>query len=103
MIALGYFLQGVSSVLGILFNFFYFLVIARCVLSFVSPDPRNQLVHFVYASTEPLMMKVRRYIPQMGMMDLSPIILIAIIYFLNIFLVGSLYTYGQKILLSAGV
>ncbi|MBP9838603.1 MAG: YggT family protein [Proteobacteria bacterium] len=102
MIALGFLLQGIAAVLHILINFFYFLIIGRCILSFVSPDPRNPIVQFIYSSTEPALAKIRGYMPQVGMLDLSPIAILALIYFLDIFLVNSLNRYGQIMQISAG-
>jgi len=67
------------------------LIIARAILSWVNPDPYNAIVRFLYSATEPLLYRVRRAMPAIAAgIDLSPIIVIAGIYFLQVFLVQSL-------------
>jgi YggT family protein len=55
------------------------LIIVRAVISWVSPDPRNAIVAFVYRVTEPLLAPVRNLLPAAGGIDFSPlVVLIAI-------------------------
>lgn len=70
---------------------YFWIVIARAVLSWVSPDPFNPIVRFLYRVTEPVLRPIRRRLPtfQMGL-DLSPMLVILAIYFLQAFLVESL-------------
>jgi len=70
---------------------YFWIIIARAVLSWVSPDPFNPIVRFLYRVTEPVLRPIRRRLPtfQMGL-DLSPMIVILAIYFLQAFLVESL-------------
>lgn len=102
MILLGNLLVGIAGALSILLNFFQIILIIRCFLSFVSPDPRNPIVQFLYSSTEPMLSKVRQYVKPIGMFDLSPIIVFMLIYLVEAVLVNSLASYGKNILLSAG-
>ena len=44
MFIIGYFLQALASVLHVLFMMATIIIIARAVLSWVSPDPNNQIV-----------------------------------------------------------
>ena len=61
------------------------------VISWVNPDPYNPIVRFLYEITEPLLGRIRRFLPiSMGGLDLSPIILIVVIMFLQSFLVPTL-------------
>ena len=58
------------------------LVIARAVISWISPDPYNRIVQFIYGITEPMMRPVRQRIPLVfSGMDFTPILILAIIYF----------------------
>ena len=70
---------------------FFWMIIARAVLSWVNPDPHNPIVRFLYRFTEPVLRPIRDRIPtfQMGL-DLSPMIVLLVIYFLESFLIGSL-------------
>jgi len=90
VIYLGYFLQAVAGVLDMILFFAMIVVIARAVLSWVSPDPYNPIVRIINQLSEPLLFPIRRRVPYIGGMDLSPIILLMVIFFLQNFLVQSL-------------
>jgi YggT family protein len=64
------------------------LVIIAALVSWVSPDPRNPIVHFLYRATEPLLRPFRRILPpaRTGGIDFSPVLLILLIVFLRNFL-----------------
>jgi YggT family protein len=64
------------------------IVIIAALVSWVSPDPRNPIVRFLYAVTEPLFRPFRRLVPpsRTGGIDLSPIFVILAIYLLSRFL-----------------
>jgi YggT family protein len=95
MIIVGSFLVAVGGLLSFAINFYYWLLIARCILSFVSPDPRNPIVLFINDATEPVLSKVRSKIPPLGVFDLSPLVVLAGLMFIDSFLVGSLMRYGE--------
>jgi len=52
------------------------------------------LGRFLYAVTEPALRPIRRFIPNMGGMDISPIILFLVILFLQRLIVNILYHAG---------
>ncbi len=67
------------------------IIVIRAVLSWVNPDPYNPIVRFITQITEPVMDRVRRWIPLRGMgIDFSPMIILLAIVFLQSFLVPSL-------------
>ena len=63
------------------------LVIIAALVSWVSPDPRNQIVRFLYVTTEPLFRPFRRLLPpsRTGGLDLSPLFVILAIYLVSRF------------------
>jgi YggT family protein len=70
---------------------YFWVIIARAVLSWVNPDPFNPIVRVLYRVTEPVLRPIRHRLPTMGMgLDLSPMLVILAIYFLQSFLVESL-------------
>lgn len=84
-------LLSVAMILNLILNFYMWLIIARAILSWVNPDPRNPIVRFLYNATEPLLYRVRKLVPAFGGgIDFSPFIVILGIYFLEGFLVASL-------------
>jgi len=97
MFIFGNFLAALASVLNMLLSFYWWIIIARAVISWVNPDPYNPIVRFLYAATEPLLYRVRRLLPvNLGGIDFSPVIVIAGLYFLQIFLVGSLIDLARR-------
>jgi YggT family protein len=91
MFIIAYFLEALGEVLHIVLNTYMIVVIARAVLSWVSPDPYNPIVRFLYNVTEPVLYRIRRLLPfgSVGI-DFSPFILILAILFLDRFIVQTL-------------
>jgi YggT family protein len=95
----GYFIMAVANVLHYVLFFYMWIIIARAVLSWVSPDPYNPIVRFIYKVTEPVMYQVRSRLPvSFGGIDFAPVVVILIIYFLQIFVVNSLLRFSQTML-----
>ncbi len=80
MSLLGYLLDLVSLAIVI----YIYIIIARAIISWVSPDPYNPIVRFLYRVTEPVLRPVRERLPisQMGI-DFSPMIVILGLYVLK--------------------
>ena len=88
MSALGNLIILVANVINIGLTVYMWVIIIRALISWVSPDPYNPIVRFLYRVTEPVLRPVRRILPIGGMgIDFSPLIVILVIYFLRIFLV----------------
>jgi YggT family protein len=51
----------------------------RAILSWVSPDPYNPLVRVLNEITEPFLAPLRRVMPRIGMIDITPMIAIFIL------------------------
>jgi len=78
-------LQAVAGVVDLLLNVYMYLIIGRAIISWVNPDPYNPIVNFLYTATEPVMRIARRIIPPIGgTIDISPIIVLVLIYFIRI-------------------
>lgn len=91
MFVLANLVGAVADVLGIILQLYMWIIVARAILSWVSPDPRNPIVRFLYNATEPLLYRVRHALPVFAAgIDFSPIIVIVGIVFLQRFLVVSL-------------
>ena len=70
------------------------VVIIAVVISWVTPDPRNPIVRFLWGATEPLFRPFRRLLPpsRTGNIDLSPIFVLLIIFLLIRFLTRLAYS-----------
>ena len=92
------FIKASAQVLGIALNIYMWVIIIRALLSWVNPDPYNPIVQFLYKVTEPVLHKVRQWIPNRGMnIDLSPIIVILAIFFVQTFVVGSMLRLAMEL------
>lgn len=92
MFILGNFFKALAVVLDYTLSIFMWIIIARAVLSWVNPDPYNNIVRFINNITEPVLYQIRKRIPvNFGGLDISPVIAMLGIIFLQNFLVGSLH------------
>jgi len=98
MFALRHLLEALAYILDLGLSIYMWLIIARALLSWVNPDPFNPIVRFLYNVTEPVMGYVRRRVPIVfGGLDLSPILVLLAIVFLQKFLVASLLDLAYRI------
>jgi YggT family protein len=85
------FVLALANLINLALQAYFWIIIARAVLSWVSPDPYNPVVRLLYRLTEPVLRPIRHRLPTFAMgLDLSPMVVLLAIYFLESFLVGSL-------------
>lgn len=86
MFIAGDFLVAVARILNTLLSIYMWIVIIRALLSWVRPDPYNPIVRFINGLVDPVSYRISRIIPtRIGMVDLSPFILLLLILFLKQF------------------
>lgn len=102
MFVVANFLIAVAKVADILLTIYMYVIIGRAIISWVNPDPYNPIVRFLYRATEPLLYRVRRVLPDMGGLDLSPLVILLGIYFLQKFAISSIYEFGYRLKMSGG-
>lgn len=93
MFILGNLLHAVTSILGSLLSLYFWVLVIRVIMSWVNADPYNPIVRFFASVTDPVLYAVRRWLPfptVVGMVDLTPLLLLLFIQFLQIFAVRSL-------------
>ena len=99
MFALGYFFMAIAKLLDYVLIIFMWIVIARAILSWVSPDPFNPIVRFIHNVTEPVLYPIRTKLPlSFGGLDLSPIVIFLGIIFLRTFFVSTLMRMSAALL-----
>ncbi len=69
----------IATFIKILVNVLWFALLARVVLSWINLSPTNPLVVIINQITEPILAPIRRVLPKMGMIDLSPMVALIII------------------------
>ncbi|HEV7987241.1 MAG TPA: YggT family protein [Candidatus Binataceae bacterium] len=80
-----------AQTLSGLLQIYFWIVVIAVLLSWVQPDPYNPIVRTLYAMTEPVFDWVREHLPvYFGGLDLSPIVVIIVIQFVQRVLIMSL-------------
>jgi YggT family protein len=97
MFVFGNVILGIAKVLDVLLNIYMWVIIIRALISWVNPDPYNPIVQFLQRATEPVLRPLRKLVPphRLGI-DLSPLIAILIIMFLQYALINTLYRIGHS-------
>ena len=68
-----------ANLLQLAFLAIWLLVLGRVFLSWLDPAGRSQIGSFVVAATEPLLAPIRRVLPPMGAVDLSPLVVLIVL------------------------
>ena len=86
------FIVAVARIVDLALNIYIFIVIARALISWVSPDPYNPIVRFLHNATDPVLFRLRRMLPilQAGAFDFSPIVLLLLLSVVQQLVVGFL-------------
>jgi YggT family protein len=90
MFVAGNVLQAVAVILDYVLWLYMWVIIARALISWVNPDPWNPIVQFLQRVTEPVLYPIRRRVGFAMGVDLSPILALLVIIFLQVALVQSL-------------
>jgi YggT family protein len=98
MFVFGNFITALAKIIEIALTLYMWIIIFRAVISWVNPDPYNKLVIFLYRATEPVLRPVRRMWPLRNAgIDLSPVVVILAILFLQYFLVESITQFARNL------
>lgn len=92
-------MRAVLDVLMLALNLYWWIIIISAIMSWLVAfnviNPRNEIVgtigRMVYGLTEPALRPIRRFLPNLGGIDISPIVLLLGIYFLQRLIVIYLY------------
>ncbi len=92
------FLIAIYQVVDLILSLFVWLLIASAIMSWLFAfgvvNTRNQFVRmlaeFLYRITEPVLRPIRGFIPSIGGIDLSPIVVIIAIFFIRTLMQGYL-------------
>ena len=74
--------------IGWLLRIYGYLIIARALTSWFPDARRHPIVQLLYQITDPIMVPASRFIPRIGMIDISPMIVILILFWISRQLTG---------------
>jgi YggT family protein len=84
-------IHSLIGFIGWILNLYTWIIIAAALITWVSPDPYNPIVRFLRQVTEPVLHPIRRLIPTYKTgIDLSPLIAIILIQFIERVILPSL-------------
>lgn len=98
---LGYFILAIVKMLDLLIDVYTFVILIAVILSWVRPDPYNQLVRIIRQLTEPVFYQVRKLMPDAILrvgLDLSPIVVLLLLIFIRTFAIGLLSDWAGALL-----
>ncbi len=72
----GYFIYILCWVLTV-------IIVLRAVVSWFTVNPSNPFVVILNRITEPILMPLRRIVPKIGMLDITPVIAIALLFIIG--------------------
>jgi YggT family protein len=97
MFVFGNLFSSIASILNLLLDLYFWVILARAILSWIKPDPYNPIVRTICRLVDPLTYKISRIIPtRIGMVDVAPFILMLLIIFVQKFLVATLFDIGAR-------
>jgi YggT family protein len=84
-------MYAVANLINAVINIFIFVLIVQVIMSWLIAfnvvNTRNRFVYMVadvaYKITEPVLRPIRRILPSFGGLDLSPVVLILLLYFIR--------------------
>ncbi len=97
MFVAGNILQGLAYVLDTVLFLYMWLIIIRALISWVNPDPWNPIVQFLARATDPVLIVIRRRVGILGGIDVSPILAILLIMFLQYAVVQTIRDIGFRL------
>ncbi|MFH1799170.1 MAG: YggT family protein [Candidatus Omnitrophota bacterium] len=97
MFIIAEFVRSFALLISLLFNIIYFLLIIRIILSWVSPDPYNEIVRIIYKITDPVLVPFKRLPLNVGAIDFSPIVAFLTLSVAKSFIVSILYQIASRL------
>ena len=70
------------SIVFLLLQILWFAIFARAIISWFPIDPQGPIVKALDSVTEPVLGPLRRVVPRIGMIDITPMVAIILIFVL---------------------
>lgn len=71
------------QILIVFLNLYYVILLIRVLITWFPIDRYNPIVKTLFALTEPLLEPIRSIMPRTGALDLSPLVAMLLIFFLQ--------------------
>jgi YggT family protein len=84
--------NDVAGIIQTLLTILSFAIIGRALMSWFDPQMRTSIGRVLFQITEPIIAPIRRVVPSLGMIDISPFIALILIQLLSRLIVTSMTT-----------
>jgi len=81
-------LGSIAKILGLLLGVYFWLILIQVILSWVSPQTYNPAITLIYTLTEPVLRPARRIMPDLGGLDLSPLVVIVVLQLVRMLVIA---------------
>ena len=81
--------SDIAGIINLLLTLLGFAIVGRALMSWFDPRMTSSIGRVLFEITEPIIAPIRRVVPSLGMIDISPFIALLLIYMLRRLLVGS--------------
>ena len=96
MFIIGNLLNAIAYILNFVLTIYMYVIIVSALLSWVNPDPYNPIVRFLYSVTEPVLKPIRSRLRFSIGIDISPLLVILAIWFIQRFVIASLFGMASR-------
>ena len=96
MFLIGNFFLTIGKLIDFLLGLYIWVIIINALLSWFNPDPYNKFIQFIYNISEPALRPIRRMLPANMGVDISPVIVIVILYFLKSYIARTIIDFGVR-------
>jgi YggT family protein len=94
---LGVLVLGFAESIAFLLGLYFWLILIRVILSFVGQGSYHPMVPLILQLTEPVLRPLRRILPDLGGIDLSPLLATLSIFLARALLVAPLHDLGAAL------
>lgn len=81
---------AIPELISLIINIFLFAILIQVIISWINPGSYNPVISLIHSLTEPMLGSVRRRMPAMGGLDLSPMVVMVGLVVLEMLLVPPL-------------
>ena len=85
-------LRAVPELISLIINIFLFAILIQVIISWINPGSYNPVLGLIHSLTEPLLAPVRRRMPDLGGIDLSPMVVMIGLVVLEMLLIPPIKT-----------
>lgn len=90
---------GFADLLSMLLSLYFVLILARVILSWVGRDSYHPIVPLVAQLTQPVIAPLRRALPELGGLDLSPMVAMVLLMLARALIIAPLQDWGRLLAL----